>query len=89
MNTINVGFQTFVSRDRVLVILPATLSAPITRLRKAAKEKDLLLDATFGRQNRSVMILDTGHVILSAVNAETLVARMRRAPILDKYAHMP
>jgi len=76
MNTINVGLLTFVSRDRVLVILPATLSAPIKRLRKRAKEKGLLVDATFGRKKRSLIILDTGHIVLSAISADTVSTRM-------------
>jgi len=76
VDAINIGSLTFVNRDRVLVILPATHSAPIMRLRKATEEKGLLVDATFGRKRRSLIILDTGHIILSPVLAATVVARM-------------
>jgi len=74
--TIDAGCEAFVSASRVLVILPGSQSAPIARLRKAAGEKDLLVDATFGGKKESVIVLDSGHIVLSTVEAGLLRVRM-------------
>jgi regulator of extracellular matrix RemA (YlzA/DUF370 family) len=63
-----------VSSRIVAIISPD--SAPIKRFIADAKEKNELVDATYGRKTRAVLILDSGHIILSALNPETIAARM-------------
>lgn len=76
MNTVSVGHGVFAVTSRILLICPATRSSPILRIRNAAKDKDILIDATYGRKANSVIFLDTGHVVLSTVRPRTLVRRM-------------
>jgi regulator of extracellular matrix RemA (YlzA/DUF370 family) len=71
---LNVGFGSTVVADRVVSILTPN-SAPIRRLKDEAREERRLLDATYGRKTRSVIILDSNHIILSAIQAETISQR--------------
>ena len=70
-----IGNGYFVERDRVVAISPAD-SSPSKRLRRDAAEKGQLLDATGGRKTRSLIILDTGHVVLCFLQPDTLRARL-------------
>ena len=71
---INIGFGNYVAAARVTAIVnPA--SSPMRRLREDAKESRLLVDATQGRKTRSIIVADSGHVILSAIQAETISQR--------------
>ena len=75
MKFINIGFGNVVSAHRVISIV-APESAPIKRIVQEAREAGRLIDATYGRRTRSVLIADSDHVILSAVQPETIVGRI-------------
>lgn len=72
---ISIGFGNLVSVERIISIVSPE-SAPIKRMIQDVREKGLLIDASFGRSTRSVIIMDSGNVILSAANTETLAARI-------------
>lgn len=72
---VNVGFGNTVPSSRIVAIVNAS-SAPLKRLKDEAKEERKLIDATNGRRTRSIIITDSDHVILSAVQTETIVQRL-------------
>jgi regulator of extracellular matrix RemA (YlzA/DUF370 family) len=74
----NLGFGNLVAAKRVLAILNP-ISSPMKRLREDAKNAGLLLDATQGRRTRSLIIMDSGHVVLSSVQVETMAMRFEQA----------
>ena len=75
MKLINIGFGNLVSDIRIVsIVLPE--SAPVKRLSQEAREKGMLIDATYGRRTRAVIITDSEHVILSAIGAETIANRL-------------
>lgn len=74
MRLINIGFGNMISAGRVLAIISPE-SAPIKRIISDVRERGQLVDATYGRRTRSVIIMDSGHVILSALQPETISAR--------------
>ncbi len=74
MKLINIGFGNMVSAQRLLAVV-APESAPIKRLVQEAKDRGMLIDASFGRKTRAVLIMDTDHVILSAIQPETIWSR--------------
>lgn len=74
MRLINIGFGNIVSADRVIAIVSPE-SAPIKRIVQDAREAGELVDATYGRRTRAVIITDSGHVILSAIQPETVAHR--------------
>ena len=80
---VNVGFGTSVVSRRVVAIISPN-AAPIKRLRDEAREEGRLIDATQGRKTRSVIITDSNHVILSAIQAETIAQRFSPDTILSK-----
>ena len=71
MDILNIGYGNIVLGDRVIAIVSSD-SAPIKRLISQAREDEMLIDATYGRKTRAVVICDSGHVILSALQAETI-----------------
>lgn len=71
---INIGFGNIVSANRVVAIVSPE-SAPIKRIVSDARERGQLVDATYGRRTRAVMITDSGHIILSAIQPETVANR--------------
>jgi regulator of extracellular matrix RemA (YlzA/DUF370 family) len=71
---INIGFGNIVSANRVIAIVSPE-SAPIKRIITDARETQRLIDATYGRRTRAVIITDSGHVILSAIQPETVANR--------------
>ena len=75
MKLINIGFGNLVSSDRVIAITSPD-SAPIKRLVQDAKEAGRVIDASCGRRTRAVIITDSDHVILSAIQTETLSNRL-------------
>ena len=75
MKLINIGFGNMVSADRLIAIVSPE-SAPIKRIIQEAREKGMLIDATYGRRTRAVIITDSDHVILSAVQPETVANRL-------------
>ncbi|WP_297055256.1 DUF370 domain-containing protein [Thermosulfurimonas sp.] len=72
---LNIGFGNSVVAERVVAIVNPN-SAPMKRLREEAKETKRLIDATQGRRTRSIIITDSNHVILSAIQAETIAQRL-------------
>ncbi len=70
----NIGFGNIVSADRIIAIVSPE-SAPIKRIVSEAKDAGLLIDATYGRRTRAVIVADSRHVILSAVQPETMANR--------------
>lgn len=77
MQLINIGFGNIVSADRIIAIVSPE-SAPIKRIVQEAKENKTAVDATYGRRTRAVIIMDSGHVILSAVQPETVAGRFEK-----------
>ena len=71
---INIGFGNIVSANRIVAIVSPE-SAPIKRIITEAREKSLLVDATYGRRTRAVIITDSSHVVLSAIQPETVAHR--------------
>ncbi len=71
---INIGYGNMVMSTKVVAVLSPD-SAPMRRLREEAKERKMLIDATEGRKTRAIVITDSDHVILSAVQVETLMQR--------------
>lgn len=78
MKLINIGFGNMVAAGRLVAIV-APESAPIKRIIQDAKERGTLIDATYGRRTRAVLVMDSGHVILSSVQPETVAGRMTDA----------
>ena len=74
MKLINIGFGSMVSAARVLTIV-APDSAPIKRVVQEARERGMLIDASYGRKTKAVIVMDTDHVILSAIAPETISVR--------------
>lgn len=75
MKLINIGFGNMVSASRLIAIVSPE-SAPIKRIIQEARDRSVLIDATYGRRTRAVIIMDSDHVILSAVQPETVAGRM-------------
>ena len=75
MQLINIGFGNLVSASRVVALISPE-SSPIKRVIQEARERGNLIDASFGRKTKTVLITDSGHVILSALPAETLGGRL-------------
>lgn len=72
---VNIGFGNIVSAERIVAIVSPE-SAPIKRAITEARERSVLIDATYGRRTRAVVFTDSGHVILSAVQPETVANRL-------------
>ena len=72
---INIGFGNIVSANRIIAIVSSD-SAPIKRIIQEARDRAVLIDATYGRRTRAVIITDSDHVILSAVQPETVAHRL-------------
>jgi regulator of extracellular matrix RemA (YlzA/DUF370 family) len=72
---LNLGYGNLVVRSRVVAIV-SPQSAPMRRLREEASSRGKLIDATQGRRTRSIIVMDSDHVILSAVNPDTIAARL-------------
>ena len=72
---VNIGFGNIVAANRIVAIVSPE-SAPIKRIIQEAREKGVLIDATYGRRTRAVIVVDSSHVILSAVQPETVANRL-------------
>ncbi|MBE6989446.1 MAG: DUF370 domain-containing protein [Ruminococcaceae bacterium] len=75
MQLINIGFGNLVSAQRLLAVVSPD-SAPIKRLIQEARDRGMLIDATYGRKTAAVLIMDSDHVVLSALAADRLATRM-------------
>jgi extracellular matrix regulatory protein A len=82
MKLINIGFGNMVSAGRLLAIVSPD-SAPIKRIVQEARDRGMLIDATYGRRTRAVIIMDTDHVILSAILPETVAGRLEDKNLPD------
>lgn len=80
MQLINIGFGNIVSANRIIAIVSPE-SAPIKRIIQDAKDSKTAVDATYGRKTRAVLIMDSGHIILSAVQPETVAGRLEKEEI--------
>lgn len=80
MQLINIGFGNIVSAERIIAIVSPD-SAPIKRMVQEAKDNGSAVDATYGRRTRAVVIMDSGHIILSAVQPETVAGRLDKEEI--------
>ncbi|MBZ4683168.1 MAG: extracellular matrix regulatory protein [Fusobacteriaceae bacterium] len=77
MSVIRIGFGNIAMKDRIIAIVnPDT--APSKRLKERAKNENLLIDATNGKKTRALIITDSNHVIMSAINPETLLGRIEK-----------
>ena len=75
MKLINIGFGNMVSANRLIAIISPE-SAPIKRIIREAEDKGLLVNATYGRRTRAVLVTDSGHIILSSIQPETVANRL-------------
>lgn len=75
MHLVNIGFGNIVAADKIVAIVSPE-SAPIKRMVQEAKDEKTAVDATYGRRTRAVLIMDSGHIILSAVQPETVAGRV-------------
>lgn len=80
---VNIGFGNIVSANRIIAVVSPE-SAPIKRIIQETRESGKLVDATYGRRTRAVMIMDSGHVILSSVQPETVANRLISKDAKDK-----
>jgi regulator of extracellular matrix RemA (YlzA/DUF370 family) len=78
-NFINIGFGNVVVGSRIIAIITPS-SAPMKRFKEVARERNKLIDATHGRRTRAIIITDSDHVILSAVQPETISQRFSSEP---------
>lgn len=75
MKLINIGFGNLVSAQRLVAIVSPD-SAPIKRMVQEARERGVLIDASFGRRTRAVLVMDNDHLVLSALQPETVANRL-------------
>ncbi|MCQ2438231.1 MAG: DUF370 domain-containing protein [Oscillospiraceae bacterium] len=75
IHLLNIGFGNLVTAERILAVVSPD-SAPVKRIVQEEKERGRVIDASFGRRTRAVLIMDSGHVVLSALTPETLSARL-------------
>ena len=87
MKLINIGYGNMVSAGRVVAIVSPE-SAPIKRMIQDARDAGSLIDATYGRRTRAVIVADSGHIILSAIQPETVAGRIigQAEPVLNPEA---
>ncbi len=76
MKLINIGFGNLVSAQRLLSVISPD-SAPVKRLVQEARDRGMLIDASFGRKTKAVLVMDTDHVILSALEPKTIANRFQ------------
>ncbi len=83
MKLLNIGFGNMISAERMLAVVSPE-SAPIKRMIQEARDRGMLIDASFGRRTRAVIVMDTDHVILSAVTPDTVAGRLEDKNIPDQ-----
>ena len=83
MRLINIGFGNMVNSSRVVAIVSPE-SAPVKRIIQEARESRVLVDATYGRRTKAVIIMDTEHVILSPIHPETINGRLESLDNIDE-----
>ena len=80
---INIGFGNVVAANRIIAIISPE-SAPIKRIIQEARDRGLLIDATYGRRTRAVVVTDSGHILLSAVQPETVANRLMATDVEEE-----
>lgn len=80
MKLINIGYGNMVASNRIVSIVSPE-SAPIKRLVQEARDEGTVIDATYGRKTRAVIIMDSGHVILSSLITDTVAARINESEV--------
>lgn len=75
MKLVNIGFGNLVSADKVVAVVSPE-SAPIKRMVQEARERGVLIDASYGRRTRAVLVMDNDHLVLSALQPETVANRL-------------
>lgn len=75
MKLIQIGFGNFVSDERIIAVISPD-SAPIKRMIQEARDNTILVDATYGRKTHAVIVMDSGHIVLSALSPETVGMRI-------------
>ena len=75
MKLINIGFGSLVSAGRLVAVVSPE-SAPIKRMTQEARERGILIDATYGRRTKAVLIMDNDHLVLSALSPEAIAGRL-------------
>ena len=75
MQLVNIGFGSLISAERLIAVVSLD-SAPVKRLVQEARDRGMLIDATFGRKTASVFIMDSDHVVLSALSTEKMAPRL-------------
>ena len=76
---VHVGFGNIVALNRALAIMSPD-SAPIKRMIQESRDKNTLIDLTYGRKTKAVIVLDSGHIVLTALQPETIAGRLNLAP---------
>ena len=79
MKLINIGFGNLVSPQRLIAVVSPE-SAPIKRMVQEARDRGILIDATYGRRTRAVLVMDNDHLVLSALQPETVANRLSGEP---------
>lgn len=82
MKLINIGFGNMVSANRLIAIVSPE-SAPIKRMIQEARDRGVLIDATYGRRTRAVLVMDSDHIVLSAIQPETVAGRLNGKDTAD------
>lgn len=82
MKLINIGFGNLVAASRIVAVVSPD-SAPIKRIVQEAKERGIVIDASYGRRTRAVIITDSDHVILSSLQPETIAGRAEEEEVLE------
>ncbi len=80
MKLVNIGFGNMIAVDRIMAVVSPD-SAPIKRMAQEARDRGILIDATFGRKTRAVLILDNDHLVLSALTPEAVTGRIEGGPV--------
>ena len=80
---INIGFGNVVAANRIIAIISPE-SAPIKRIIQEARDRGLLIDATYGRRTRAVVVTDSGHILLRAVQPETVANRLMATDVEEE-----
>ena len=83
MKLLNIGFGNMVSTERLIAIVSPD-SAPIKRMIQEGRDRGVLIDATYGRKTRSVVIMDSDHIVLSAIQPDTVAARLNGKEVTEE-----
>ena len=83
MKLINIGFGSMIAAHRLLAVVSPD-SAPVKRVVQEARDRGMLIDASYGHKTKAVILMDTDHVILSAIDPETISARLTQKEAEDK-----